>query len=180
MHKQLATMEVVTSNAAANGGKISDLEQEAYCRALGWALYYAFNGYAADNPRLPSSIEDLVSAGWLTCIPTNITNDEPVVMLTPSAGISPGNVVLELAPPAFYSLIGAVDNYQFVPLSFQLGVYGPLGCTETRMEALPENHWATKPAGLVAYYGTFTEPAADSLKKIVEHLAQLTQGEVKQ
>lgn len=172
--KQQKVADELAVKIGEQNGEAPLVQQEAYLRAAGWMIYYAFNGYSGEHSVLPGTLTDLVEDGWLTAVPLNVVSGEPMQLLTPTDGISPGDAVLEVAPPEFYSLVGTLENHRLVPLSFQLGVYAPLGSEETNRAALPENIWADKPAGLAAYYGTFSETAESTLKNLQERASAAT------
>jgi hypothetical protein len=138
----------------------------SYSVVMGSAVYYSLMSYLFANDDLPSNLESVVGYG-ISSWPKNPLNNWEPVKVTPG-GFSAGDIVFEMAPSSYYSLLGSINDLDLGPLSFELGVYGPSenhiqGCSG---KILKENEWAMLPSGLVLILGSYTETAEETMKKI--------------
>ena len=139
-----------------------------------WLLYHAINCYMFERDELPTSLDDLVSAGLISEVPGNpLHNWEPVQLLELSDGFSALDVVIQEAPYGYQSLVGDLSSYLLVPLSFELAVYGPRenhfqGTAGKPMKLNDE--WALIPSGALLITGTTRERAETTLEKMHQYI----------
>lgn len=85
--KQATVADGLRASIASRDGEVQLAEHEAYCRAVGWVIYYGFNGYSTEQGKLPQSLQDLVSTGWLDAVPQNLLAGREMRLLTPGEGV---------------------------------------------------------------------------------------------
>lgn len=145
----------------------TDLEQQHYLSNAAWAVYSAIFTYSLLNDEIPEDLRRIADEGHLAVWPRNPYNDwKPMEVNVKGLSFSPGDLTLQLCPPSEYSFI---DGGREVPLSFELGVFGPTenyARTYGHAEPNPENRsWANTPQGTLYLIGAWAEPASEVRKR---------------
>jgi hypothetical protein len=139
----------------------TDKEIESYLFHALFSIYHAMNAYMFANRRIPSSWESLRDLGDLTPWPGNpLNNWEPIKWSVAPAEFKPGDLVLQICPPDYYS---GLKNP--VPLSFELSINGP---TEDYSPIDPfwyvPAEWAVIPKGTAFIAGATTRSPKKTLE----------------
>ena len=148
--------------APADGGW-SDLDLEQHLHNALFAVYTGIVYYEYDNRELPTDVASLAGTKYVPNWPANpLNNFEPVQVLGLADEFSPGELVLQICPPEFYSKMN--DSR---PLSFELAVYGPTVEFAALGTAAPLkiNTWAVTPEGALYMAGAHTETAISMREK---------------
>lgn len=128
-----------------------------------WEICDGLILYEYKNRHLPDELSDLSGTEYIPVWPGNAFSDwAPMEVLSVADGFKAGNLVLQVCPPEFYSVMNDPT-----PLSFELGIYGPdiKFASLNSAKPLAENTWATTPEGVYVMLGAYTETAAHMRKK---------------
>lgn len=146
------------------------VEIQLYLYKALWAVDYGVLLYHCEHGCLPDSLEMLSGTKYVPCWPVNPFNSfQPMEILTVGDGFRPGELVYQVCPPEYYSRI-----QHPIPLSFDLGIYGPNVSFEEHGDAnvMPGNdEWAVVPEGTVYMAGMVTE-SGKHLKEKWEKIQQ--------
>ena len=146
-----------------------DVEQSEYLFYAFWTVYNGVLAYKLDNDRLPTDLHEVVSGGYAPGWPVNpYDNWEPMRVVDSAAEFAPGCLVWQVCPPEEYSYIGAIAERNLIPLSFELGIYGPdlefarLGAPEV----MQFNNWAVVAKGTLYQAGSHRQTRNRPLTRI--------------
>ena len=143
------------------------LELQTYLNESLWTVYCGAIAHKFDQDVLPFTMSQLTIGEYMAGWPANPLNDwEPIEILDIADGFSPGDLVLQVAPPEAWSIGGRLVHTER-PMSFELGIYGPDLQSTQFSSAHPDelNTWAVVPDGTLFMIGTFRETTAQTLAK---------------
>jgi hypothetical protein len=142
-------------------------EIEAYLFNALFAIYNADNLYVERNRQHPSDAQVLQDSGILSPWPGNPFNDwQPISWSSGSGEFSPGDIVLQLCPPEWYS-----GYDRLIPLTFVMSINGPAESYTPLQSAdtfpiEPIYDWDIVPPGTVFMTTSYFEPAAKTRAKV--------------
>lgn len=144
-----------------------DFEIQNYLDAALGTVYCAAIAYKFDRDILPDSFSDSGLSGYIAGWPANPFDSwAPMDVLTLADGFSAGDMVLQLAPPEAWSIVGPLVSTER-PMSFELAIYGRDVSFAEFGDPEPSelNWWALTPEGALYMLGTYRESAAVTLAK---------------
>ena len=158
--RDMASAEAVLKAKSPEAWTPKELEDYLF-NAL-FTIYNAAQSYDLTNRHAPTSCEELRNSGLLTPWPGNpLNNWEPIKWDSANAEFSPGDLVMQICGPEFYSF-----PKHPTPMSFEISING------TTKEYNPINPityvpptWAVVPPGTAFMAGFYVEPASKTTKK---------------
>lgn len=139
----------------------------SYYTEAGWMIYNGLLVYSNEYNSLPDDLSSLATSGYVEFWPVDPVTGESMAV-SEISNPQPGSFVLQKAPSSHYSLVGSMESYQLVPLSFELSVIGHDGNSQLSYRPMDENSWGQVPANAVFQVGCFSELAETTLAKLIE------------
>jgi hypothetical protein len=140
----------------------TDVEQEEYLFHAFWTIYNGLLAYRMENDHLPVNLHDVVTANYAPGWPLNPYDNWAEMGISDSVdGFAPGCFVLQTCPSDYYSYSGPVASQILIPLSFELGIYGP-AIEFARLgdpQVMEFNDWASVIEGTLYQAGSHRETA---------------------
>ena len=140
----------------------SDSDLESYFSHALNASHCAVAVYLEDNSYHPASMVELIGPYLTQALGNPCASWEPIKLLRIEDGTSPGDMVLQICPPEYYSLV----NGELLPASYEIGVYAPFPYSPMQTTVYGKNNaWATVPSGVLYQIGYYRDSYVDLQNK---------------